>query len=527
MKIKESHNDNVHAIDLKGVIKHISEVESGKNGYYCRSCGAELVARKGEIRSHYFAHVSTDLNIERKCTYSNETYRHKIAKEILQRIKKIKVPILYKFPPAGISGWAMKLREAETIEAFSVKNERQFYEDENGNIKHGKNIDFKKNEKKHLLIQPDVTFFDKDNKPILLIEVVATHGIDPGKLAKIKRLGIDTIQVSIPKDCEEEIENCFYRTNRTKWIFNYEHETTPFLSVPKGNTEGILPFDEFERKLSGAAESFACRNSQIGNLIRGLRKCLGSEPYRRIEQKIGEELARVAKNSERNRERLYDLRAEHRAAVEKRFERAEADLRKEEEEFIRAERAFQEKNADLERRYFTKREELANAQGEYQPESQSEIERIERYLEERRGTKDSFAEQIRALEREEEALDKEVRLEDERIAEEKAREEEFISDLEKRRSDFPAKFDKDVRELRERFESNERRIRRAIEDSKRETIEAIQDGDRWQTPEDRRRIKKAISFGELLLPITEGQSRVRRLREIKRIYDSGAYKSWD
>ena len=515
MKAENKHN-NVYAKNLQGKTKYISEVESGRKGYYCLGCSAEVEARKGDIRSHYFAHVPTDVKIERKCTYSDETYRHKIAKEILQRIKKIKVPILYKYPPVGMSGPRMKLREAQIIEAVTVKVERQIYEDEDGIIRYGSNIDFEKNKNKHLLIQPDVTFFDKEGQPILLIELVATHKINKEKLSKIKRLGIDTVQVTIPKESEEAIEKCFYKTDRTKWIFNYERETTPFLSIPKGNSTGIPLADEFERDLLKTGESFACRKSQIGNLIRGIRKCLESELYRGIEQTLRAELARVAKNSKRDRGRLYDLRAEHRAAVERRFEQAEADLGREEQEFIRTERAFQENYADLERRYSAKKKELEGVQIQYQPECQSEIERIERYLEERGETKLSIAEQIRAVENEER-----------RIAEGKTREGEFISDLEKRRSDFSAKFDKDVRELRGQFEANKRRIRHAIEDSKRETIETNKDGDRWQTPEDRRRIKKAISFGELLLPITEGQSRIKRLREIKRLYDSGAYKSWD
>lgn len=531
MKTKKDHADNVYAKDLKDDIKHISEVQSGKKGYYCLGCDAEVVAKKGDIKMHHFAHFSTDVNIERKCTYSDETYRHKIAKEILQRIKQIKVPILYKYPPVGMTGPPMKLKKAQVIKAETVKIERQFYEDENGNIQYGQNIDFEKGEKKNLLIKADVAFFNKDNKPILLIEIVATHKIDKVKLSKLWRLGIDTVQVTIPKDSEEEIENCFYRTNRTKWIFNYERETTPFLSIPKGNTKGILPFDEFEGKLSKTAESFACRSSQIGNLIRGLKKCLGSEPYRRIEQTIGTELTRVAKNTKRNRERLFDLRAEHRAAVEGRLESAENEFREEKEEFDREEKALRKKDEDLDRRYSTKREKLANAQREYRPECQSEIERVERFLEERGGTKASFAEQVRALGEEEEDFER-------RISEDAKREREAILVIEKRRGEFPKEYVRIEREIREGFAErrdnqnhefieSEKRTRNEVDESGRETIRSIENRDIPRDPGIRERVKKLVHGRERLYAIREGKSRIKALERAKRAFDSGAYKSWD
>ena len=362
--------------------------------------------------------------------------------------------------------------------------------------------------------------------------------IDKVKLSKIWRLGIDTVQVTIPKESEEAIEKCFYKTDRTKWIFNYERETTPFLSIPKGNTARIPLDDEFERKLLKTAESFACRSSQIGNLIRGLKKCLESEPYRRIEQTIRAELARVEENSERDRERLFDLRAEHRAAVERRFEQAEADLRREEEEFIRAERVFQENYEDLERRYSAKREELEGVQSQYQPECQSEVERIERYLQERGETKLSIAEQIRAVENEEIEFEEETRAEEERIEEANTRARDFISELGRGRVELPSKYDRIEKEIREEFDTRKiraqedfrkarERARREINDSGRETLESIKNRYSWKASEIERRVKKAISGGGILLSISEGKGRVRALEEIKRLHDSGAYKSWD
>lgn len=165
-----------------------------------------MQAKKGEHKKHHFSHDPKDIAIKGKCTYSDETERHKIAKDILQRIKQIKVPALYKYPPQVVEGKSYKIRDAQVIKAFSVRNEISFYEDENGNLSYGSNIYSETGIKKYALIRPDITFFDVNEKPILLIELIATHDINEEKLSKIIRLGDDTIRISIPKESPEKIE---------------------------------------------------------------------------------------------------------------------------------------------------------------------------------------------------------------------------------------------------------------------------------------------------------------------------------
>ena len=169
------HSDNVYAHNIENQPKHISEVESGRKGYFCMGCGREMQAKKSIKITEYFSHDPKNIKNTGKCTYSDETYRHKLAKEILQRIKKIKVPTLYKYPPKGTDGMAMKIKDAHFVDADTVKNELQFYEDESGIIHYGRGINFITETDKNSLIQPDVTFFDSSDNPILLIELVATH----------------------------------------------------------------------------------------------------------------------------------------------------------------------------------------------------------------------------------------------------------------------------------------------------------------------------------------------------------------
>ena len=95
------HDNNVYAHDLQNRVKHISEVASGKKGYHCMGCTREMQAKKGEKYAHHFAHDPKDVENKGKCSFSDETYRHQLAKDALQYIKQIKVPALYKYPPVA------------------------------------------------------------------------------------------------------------------------------------------------------------------------------------------------------------------------------------------------------------------------------------------------------------------------------------------------------------------------------------------------------------------------------------------
>ena len=127
---------NVFAKKVDDVVIHISDAESGRNGYFCLGCGGIMQAKKGKIKIHHFSHEPKDVTQTGKCTYSDETYRHKLAKEILLRIKQIKVPAVYKFPPKDFAGVANKIKDLEIIHASKVEIGLYFYESDDGTVKH-------------------------------------------------------------------------------------------------------------------------------------------------------------------------------------------------------------------------------------------------------------------------------------------------------------------------------------------------------------------------------------------------------
>lgn len=153
-------HQNEYAKNLKNEVVYILDplVKSGRKGYYCMGCGQEMQARKGEIRKKHFAHDPKDVAQENKCTYSDETYRHYLAKKILSEIKEIKVPNLYKYPPNSIDGKPYLIRESHIIKAFKVHEELAFYENNNGEICWEKKDTLQEDKGDNLLIRPDVSF---------------------------------------------------------------------------------------------------------------------------------------------------------------------------------------------------------------------------------------------------------------------------------------------------------------------------------------------------------------------------------
>lgn len=329
---------------------HISQAKSGRNGYFCMGCKAEMQAMisKTENRLSFFRHDPGELEKRKSCTYGTETYRHKLGKEILQRIKKIQVPVLYKYPPKGFDGKKIKLREAGLLHAHRVEIELTFFLTESGELKHGRGSEIPSDERMHI-VRPDVTFFNSKDEPVLFIELVVTHKVSYEKKARLKSIGIDTIQVKLPPKNAPELELSFLKTEYTKWIYNGIESRTDYFQLPKGNGERISEFDELQRDLF--EENFKCRSAQIGKLIRSITRCLESEYYRRIEVNIRSRTSEIESAQRGLESKLDSIRKEIETKVQREFKPEEERIEQEEKEF----RKYEE---GLGKRYLKKRREI-------------------------------------------------------------------------------------------------------------------------------------------------------------------------
>lgn len=565
--MKDAHNSleiqNKYAYNVKDDIIYIQEAKSGRKGYFCMGCKKEMqaVISKIQDRESYFRHDAQAVKLHGKCTYSDETYRHKIAKEALQLSKRIKVPAVYKYPSSG-DGQAMLISESKFIEAHTVVNELQFYEDQDGNIKWGKSL----GTDKHLIIKPDVTFFDAQNIPILLIEIVITHKPDPNKLLKILRLGIDTLAVTIPRDSPENIAETFNRTHRTKWIYNNEQESTEYIQLSDGNTERVPHFDEEQRKLF--AESLKCRKAQINNLIRRIRVCLESKQFRELTSNLKSEISRVENNSEQLRRKLEAEADRYRRGIESREKDQEEDFRSTNRRNFDTIQQIKDNYKHLEGRYLKKARDIATEKELLESRIQEEITGLG-------GNGRDFEYRKSAYTRKREFLEQSIRMgEDringiinsraelpnrygelgreivERIEYQDQSEEQDIAKQQAIGDRLPIKYEgigaeiiernrklkdleeqaisreQDIREtLSDRFKLKEGELEKEFEELRRSTVSGIETEDYKRNPELSEGYQRFISSAGHLHAIIEKQCLNKRYRSIKEFLEKGTYKT--
>ena len=284
---------------------HISLAKSGLQGYYCIGCTKEMqaVKRKNPQHKDYFRHNATNVDKDSvECTFSSEEYRERLAGQIFARLKAINLPPVYKYPPTNEIGNPNLLSEKMRLEASSVKLNISFFENEMGELNWGKKpvID-----DENILFKPDVTFFDSNDKPILLIEFVTKHKVTDEKKGMFKRLGINTVQIIVPRASEEEIEQKITSVQRVKWVYNETESNTKYIPIQQGDSERVPDIDEEQRKVF--EESYACRAAQLKNLIRSIRRSVASQPYKRAVRQFELEIERVESVAKTDRSRLEEL----------------------------------------------------------------------------------------------------------------------------------------------------------------------------------------------------------------------------
>ncbi|OAD42955.1 hypothetical protein [Polaribacter atrinae] len=334
----EKHGKNIH----------ISDAESGLKGFRCLGCHAQMVAniqKKNPNWLSYFSHHATDVNKEKiECVRASQVYREKIARTILNELKYVNAPAIYKYPPLDSDEnlFPMKIESRRKIEAAYTKAELSFYENEDGVIEWGKNRTITD---KDLLIRPDVTFFNKDNKPILFIEFIVYSKIKPDKFLKLSRLGIDTLQINIPRKSEADIEKALKSSRTYKWVYNEKEANTEYIPIFRKDTEDLSQINDNDRIFF--EEDFRCRQTEINWLIRSVKRNLQSEQYRTTELGLNQQIQKVERNTEIENQRLGDLEESNRRVA---LARNSNEEDQEDKEY-----------AELERRYFAEKRRLEDA----------------------------------------------------------------------------------------------------------------------------------------------------------------------
>lgn len=484
---------------------YIDDAESGAKGYFCMGCGRPMQAVKHtthNIRS-YFRHDVKDILRVNRCTYNDLDFRHNLAQEHILLEKKIKLPAVVKFPPKGIDGNCYVLLESKDYYFKNVKREVVISEDENGEIQWGKGMI---SSQSNLLIRADLAFFE-NGKPILLIELVATHKITDEKKAKIRRLGIDTLQIRIPKSSREDIIESLSSNKNSKWIYNNVEQNTTYVQTTRLSDGSIHEIDELQRTLF--EETFKCRSAEIGDLIRSIEKSYRSEYYRSIESGLRSELLRIEENTERIRFEVRELRIQIEEKIRNQFGNEEAAIDKT-RNFIKR------KHDDLEKRYSIKKEQLRieeesldfRIQEEFQLEGKSEFD---------------F-----------EARTSEIREESENLAGKIGRAREELSIIEEEQkgleSNIRNEFQDKVGRIKTNIEGEEgniERFRNRIE-KLRGYISGENDGEGdYDFQQYTSRIQRFFDNRGLLSVFSKSKYVYERIRDCREAIRSGDFKNWD
>ena len=160
----------LYALNSSGNIVHVDAVPRGKYcGCVCPACEAPLVARKGEVKAHHFAHA----NNQPAC----ESALHATAKLMLfQRIQRAieqgdNLPLRYDCPICECWHDVNLLGKAQAVYLETEIPEAD--------------------------IRPDILLSSADGQPRVLIEMVYKHSPDPPVLAFVNRKNVGLLEFVI------------------------------------------------------------------------------------------------------------------------------------------------------------------------------------------------------------------------------------------------------------------------------------------------------------------------------------------
>jgi hypothetical protein len=309
----DAHHDYARSVKLAKDI-HISEAsERGRKGYLCIGCGREMQAVFPNKQNHrkYFRHDAKFVKPGQQCTFKDEEYRRKLAIETLELKKQVRVPILYKYPPKGETGLALFLLPGALVSAERVAKDRYFYEGPTGSIASGVSFDGPQEE---LLFKADVVFYDENDEPILFIQLGKRKKLTVAEFAGLKRLAVNTIHLTIPKESAAAIEISQTKGDRAKWLYHDDEQHIAYFQVSPDLGEGIPVVDGDPDRLS--EETYDCRKVQVNNLLRALRRCLDGEPYGAAERAVRAAIGTTELAIKRAGERRAGLEKQYREGAE-------------------------------------------------------------------------------------------------------------------------------------------------------------------------------------------------------------------
>lgn len=184
-----------------GELVHISNVSKGLACQCkCANCGKLLVAKKGELKVHHFAHEANS-----ECNGAAETTLHLLSKKIIGELDTIFIPP-YHFLKSKRHRHGVNVSHAEKIV-------------NGGEIK----IDEVVIEKYLRNFKPDILIASGQKQ--LIIEIAVTHKVNRAKLRLIRKYDSPAIEISLelidallsPEQLKEKLKNDL---KSKAWLFH-------------------------------------------------------------------------------------------------------------------------------------------------------------------------------------------------------------------------------------------------------------------------------------------------------------------
>lgn len=189
-----------------GKLIHVDDVDRGQAcNCICHECGRPLIAKKGEILAHFFAHEASEVN----CSPTPESLVHRYAKEQVARMSRLRLP-----------GFVVEGRH-QTFDGGLHSLHWRYLPTYDVDVEH-----FEVESYQHVGVVPDVLISDSESF-FLAVEVFYRHAVDPDKLGKLKRLPFSAVEVDLSDlpvtSSSAALNAALQQVSRWTWLNNRYH----------------------------------------------------------------------------------------------------------------------------------------------------------------------------------------------------------------------------------------------------------------------------------------------------------------
>lgn len=159
-----------------GELVHVDDADRGQAcNCTCPKCGRALVARKGEILAHFFAHEATEVN----CNPTPESLIHSYAKQQISKMSKLELP-------GFVVEGSHQSKDGQTHQLHWRYLPKYDFEVKTAEVEC----------RKHEGVVPDVLLSSTDGF-FLAVEVFYRHAVDSDKLEKLQSLSLSAVELDL------------------------------------------------------------------------------------------------------------------------------------------------------------------------------------------------------------------------------------------------------------------------------------------------------------------------------------------